>query len=220
MLFLARIAGTDLRRIHPHLAGRQLLFFGDWERDTGGCIISIASDVPVVPTSAPERPPDTIPRLKECVAHITEAISLPSAHDEFESWRYSDALRSFGARSEEVWEGYSITVTPLHKLIEQHYGPHTNSLARPHRVFGYPLYTQSHPAEGAEQRFKPHYTVTGEPKEEFVRSASRWVPLLSLETDDTAELSFGDTGNCGFLVTNQALAAGVFDDAVFYQDNC
>ncbi|MEA3208358.1 MAG: hypothetical protein QOE70_1415 [Chthoniobacter sp.] len=220
MLFLARIAGSDLRRIHPHLADRHLLFFGDWEHDTGGRIIEIAENAPAFPTATPERPPNTIQCLNECVAHITDAISLPSARDEFESWRYSEILRAFGARSEEIWEGYSITITPLGELIEQHYGSQTRSLARPHRVFGYPLYTQGHPAEVAEQRFKLHYTLSGEPKDQFVRSASRWVPVLSLETDDTAGLSFGDTGNCGFLVTDEALAAGAFDDAEFYQDNC
>lgn len=35
MLFLARIVGTDLGRIHPHLADSHLLFFADWEYDTG-----------------------------------------------------------------------------------------------------------------------------------------------------------------------------------------
>ena len=87
-------------------------------------------------------------------------------------------------------------------------------------MFGYPLYTQGHPAECAEQRIKPHYITSGEPKEQFLQSASQWVPILSLETDDAAELSFGDTGNCGFLVTDKALAEGLFNDVVFYQDNC
>ena len=102
MLFLARIVGKDLARVHPHLAGCHLLFFGDWKFDTGGRVIAIAEDAPAVPTTAPERPPKAIPRLIECVAHITEAISLPSADDEYENWRYSEALRTFGARSEEI----------------------------------------------------------------------------------------------------------------------
>lgn len=129
-------------------------------------------------------------------------------------------MRAFGACSREIWDGYSITVTPLGELVDQHYGPQTRCLTRPHRVFGYPLYTQGHPAESAEQRFKPHYTLSGEPKDQFVRSASRWVPVMSFESDDTAGLSFGDTGNCGFMVTDKALATGALDDAEFYQDNC
>ena len=219
-LFLARIAGSDLSRIHPHLAGRHLLFFGDWEYDTGGLIIDIAADGPNVPKVVPERPPNTTQCLTECVAHITEAIALPNANDEFENWRYSESLRGFGARTETIWEGYTMTTTPLGELIEWHYGQRSSNPARPHRVFGYPLFTQGHPAEGAEQRFKPHYELSGEPKDQFIQSASRWIPVLSLETDDTAELSFGDTGNCGFLVTEEAVATGVFDDVEFYQDNC
>lgn len=219
MLFLARIVGRDLARVHPHLASCHLLFFGDWDFNTGGRVIAIAEDAPAVPTMAPERPPGTIQSLSECVAHITEAISLPSASDNFESWRYSEVLRAFGARSEELWGGYSITVTPLGELIEQHYGPRTSNLARPHRVFGYPLYTQVHPAESAEL-FHQHSIRSVETEDQFVRNASRWVPILSLETDDTAGLWFDDTGNCGFLLTDKALAEGVFDDVEFYQDNC
>jgi uncharacterized protein YwqG len=87
-------------------------------------------------------------------------------------------------------------------------------------VLGYPLFTQGHPAEAAEQSIKPHYTVSGESKESFIHGCLRWVPLLSLETDDNCGLSFGDTGNCGFLVTQEALGSGSFEDVEFYEASC
>lgn len=118
MLFLARIVGRDLARIHPHLAEQDLLFFGDWEYNPVGKIISIPIGTHVVSTPSPERPDDRLPPLRECVAHTSEAVALPDDREELDRWRYSNELRRFGAKQREVWSGYSVTETPLDALIE------------------------------------------------------------------------------------------------------
>jgi hypothetical protein len=220
LLFLGRIVERDLQRIHPHLRGH-LLFFADWAYEHVGRVISVAPDTPVAPRATPPRPDECIPQLTECIVDLAESLSLPDHRDEFEAWQYSPGLRAAGLREIKVARGnHHQQTTVLEELIDQTHAPYSSTLARPHRVFGHALFTQSHPAEGAEQTITSHWANTGRPKEEFIRAASRWTALLSLETDYTAKLCFNDTGNCGFLVTKDAFAAGDFSRCEFYQDDC
>lgn len=219
LLFLARLVGDDLVNFAPQLAGYHLSFFGEWEHEMMGRVLCVPSTSPTIQYDSPVRPSGWIPPLTECEIEPTIRYSLPNPDDEMESWRYSEAVIRHGSRPNPVW-GERCPDTNLGELYSGHFGPYTLQLGTPHRAFGYPLFTQSHPAEVAEQSFTSHWCHGSVSKHDFIQSAQRWIALLSMESDEHAGLSFGDTGNCGFLVTSDDLRELNFARAHFYQDNC
>ena len=219
MLFLARMAGSDLRDFAPQLADSILLFFGAWDDCTEGRVLCFPSALPVQQAVSPDRPAGALPVLRECSIKAARGVSLPNCDDEVESWHYSEQLRSFGTTASPVWgEEYPDTV--LRELYESQFGEPGRTFGGPHRAFGYPLYAQQHPAEVVEQLFTPHWASSGGNKTEFIHGTSRWIGLLCLESDDIAQLSFGDTGTCGFLITKEDLESLCFERVHFYQDSC
>ena len=220
MVFLGRIVGADLARIHPHLAQQNLLFFGDWNYQMTGKIISIPVDTPVFPLETPTFPEEMRCRsaLKECDLHFSDAVSIPDSGEEIEKWRYSEALRTHGGKEKTRWDGQIYLEYPLRELWATHFGQ-TSDRDDMYRLFGYPIFVQGHPAYAAEQTFTRHPSYGEISMADFIQKAAQWQSVISLPTDYTAGLTYGDTGSCGFLVTAADLAAGQFSAAEFYADS-
>jgi hypothetical protein len=221
MIFLARIVEADLRRIHSQARGH-LSFFGTWEYAHQGRVICVDPNAKVRRHATPEIPEECLPPLQECSVTMQEAVSLPSDYDPFHKGRFSPGLLKAGSRKIKIPYGggaYHVETTAYCELVERTNHPRSSELGHPHRLFGYPLYTQSNPAEGAEQRFTTHFSSAKTPPEDFYRKADRWLALLGLFTDHNAGLAFHDTGSCGFLITRDEFAAGDFSNCSFYQDD-
>ena len=216
MLFLCRLTQLDVQRLLPDFDG-ELLFFGDWNAEPEGKVLHIQSK-DLKPAVVPKWKHEFCPfPLKESRLNFSEAVSLPDNSDMCEALLYSEALLAHGAKPCEVW-GDAFMRTPLDDLVERQYG-RTKRNTRPHRLGGYALFTQNHPAWDAERRFTPWSGETHISKD-YSRKSLRWKSLVSFEDDEDAGIFFGDSGNCGFLITDEALASHSFEEAFFFQDNC
>ena len=216
LIFLCRIAQKDVQRLLPNFEGK-LLFFGDWNSEPEGKVLHIKTEE-IQLAVLPDWKHDFCPfPLNESRLKFSEAVSLPDNSDMCEALLYSEALLGHGAKPCEIW-GDAFMDTPLNDLVARQYGRSKRN-TRPHRLGGYALFSQNHPAWDAERRFTPWAGETHISKD-FGRKSLRWKPLVCFEDDEDAGIFFGDSGNCGFLITDEALASQTFEEAFFFQDNC
>lgn len=218
MVFIGRIVGADLARIHPHLINHTILVFGDWVTHGPGVgkLISFSADTPVF---LPETPAfaDGMGLLNECDLHFVDALSIPDPGEKVENWRYSEALRTYGGQEKPLYSGRTYIEYPLRNLWASHFDEAADRNDK-HRLFGYPIFVQAHPAEYAERVYTHHLNLPEISQADLIQKAAQWESVVSFPTDYTAGLVYGDTGCCGVLVPAADLAAGQFSAAHFYQD--
>lgn len=207
MLFLGRIAAKDVARIYPGIHGH-LLFFAEWIYGHDGMVLQIPIDTEVFPVSYPTRPEDAHPPLVECRVNAVDAISLPGIFmkDSPERKLYSRELLHFKEKADRFW-GESV----MHPLVEDLiWRTMITNLEEPNRgVFrfgGYPLHVQSHPISNANLN-------------EPTKGITDWCNLMSFGDDEICDLSYGDTGFCGFMTTRRAIDSGKLSFLYFYQDS-
>jgi uncharacterized protein YwqG len=219
MHFLCRLVEKDVRKLIPEFIGN-LLFFADWDSEPEGRVVHVPRNSSIEPCLPKRESSFCLFPLRESKLKFYESIALPENRDGCESLLYSRELLDHGATPSSFW-GDRFMHTKLDELISRHFG-RTQRKTRPHRLGGYVLFTQNHPAFDAERRFtpSPFYNEGDLTKDEFSRRSLRWKALVSFEDDDDSGIIFGDSGNCGFLITDDALSRQAFDECFFFQDNC
>lgn len=205
MLFLGRVAAKDVAKIYPSIRSH-LLFFAEWMYGYDCVVLEIPEDAAVFPVSCPARPDEAHPPLHECRVTVMEAISLPDERSRPERELYSHDLLHFGEKPDDFW-GELVMHPVLEKLVMR---TSIISLDEPNRGMfrfgGYPLHVQAHPIANANLNA-------------CTAGITDWCNLMSFGNDAICELSYGDTGFCGFMTTRRAIDSGSLSFLHFYQDS-
>ena len=137
---------------------------------------------------------------------VMESISLPDERSRPEKELYSHDLLHFGEKPDDFW-GEMVMHPVLEKLVVR---TSIISLDDPNRGMrrfgGYPLHVQAHPIANANLNAS-------------TAGITDWCHLMSFGNDAICELSYGDTGFCGFMTTRRAIDSGSLSFLHFYQDS-
>ncbi|MGL5858507.1 MAG: YwqG family protein [Angustibacter sp.] len=106
----------------------------------------------------------------------------------------------------------------LHDAFADDFQPHEAGQAR-HRMLGHPDAIQGDMRRQIEATFRGGVDLDAGETPELDEAAKRWQLLLQVDSDDGAEMMWGDTGRLFFWIPADALATSDFE-AVFVQLQC
>jgi len=121
--------------------------------------------------------------------------------------------RAFGL-DDDAWDRY----IDLRDVFADDFQPQDSGTAR-HRMFGHPDAIQGDMRRRIEATLRGGVDLDAAATPELDEAAKRWMLLLQVDSDNDAEMMWGDAGRLFFWITREAFLAGDFS-AMFVQLQC